>query len=201
MRFLKTIPALALISLLAGCLPVETIHPLFIDKDVVFDPSILGVWIAQGDQVGNHDRDRDSHWTIEQSGDRAYRFTFTSPKEDSSLTYDVRLVRLHDFLFVDALLRDVCHKGEGDMGLEGLGRVTAHVFGRIFVKGDSLRLAMLDHEWLKTAIAENRVEIRHETIGDTIVLTASTLELQNFALKYADDQHAFAVDLKLARRK
>ncbi len=190
MRSVKTVLSLVLTSLLAGCIPVGTIHPLFTEKEVVFDPGILGTWNSQDDE--------DGHWTVSQAGNQAYQFTFTAATEDSSLTYDVRLVRLRNLLFVDGLLREVRDKGEDGLAI---GTVPAHIFGRIYIEGDNLRLAMLDDEWLKKAIAENRVKIGHETMGDTIVLTASTAELQQFALKYAENKDAFAVDLKLARRK
>ena len=29
---------------LAGCIPVPSVYPLYTDKDVVFEPSLLGVW-------------------------------------------------------------------------------------------------------------------------------------------------------------
>jgi hypothetical protein len=49
--FLSTV-AVLLLSLLGACGPVLSIHPLYTDKDVVFDPALLGSWIDPTDKTG-----------------------------------------------------------------------------------------------------------------------------------------------------
>lgn len=62
-------------------------------------------------------------------------------------------------------------------------------------------MALLDDEWLAKAIAQNKVQIQHEKLGEGVLLTTPTAELQKFALKYVEDEKAFAVEIKLSRRK
>lgn len=50
--FLSTV-AVLLLSLLGACGPVLSIHPLYTDKDVVFDPALLGSWIDPTDKTGS----------------------------------------------------------------------------------------------------------------------------------------------------
>ena len=37
---------LALVACLTGCVPVASLNPLYTDKDVVFDESLLGEWVG-----------------------------------------------------------------------------------------------------------------------------------------------------------
>ncbi len=32
-------------ALLAGCVPVMSLHPLYTDKDVIFEEKLLGTWL------------------------------------------------------------------------------------------------------------------------------------------------------------
>jgi hypothetical protein len=42
---------------------------------------------------------------------------------------------------------------------------------------------------------------KHMSVGDRLVLTASTKELQEFVLKHADDDRLFADEINLVPRK
>jgi hypothetical protein len=70
--------------------------------------------------------------------------------------------------------------------------VPTHFFCTVALAGDSLQIAYLDEEWLKARLMDGSVELAHETVDDGVVLTASTQDLQRFAVKYADDREAFA---------
>jgi hypothetical protein len=37
---------LALLAFLTGCVPVDSLNPLYTDKDVVFDETLLGSWVG-----------------------------------------------------------------------------------------------------------------------------------------------------------
>jgi hypothetical protein len=37
---------LALLACLTGCVPVDSLNPLYTEKDTVFDESLLGEWIG-----------------------------------------------------------------------------------------------------------------------------------------------------------
>jgi hypothetical protein len=57
---------------------------------------------------------------------------------------------------------------------------------------DSFSFAMMDGGWLKRLSDRNQLDLKHERInGDMITLTASTQELQAFALKHANNEEAF----------
>ncbi len=79
--------------------------------------------------------------------------------------------------------------------------IPAHGFSRVWIEGDSVRLAYLDPDWLKQMIDKKHVKIDHDFIDKTIILTAQTKKLQNFALKYAEDTEAFPYKAVLHRRR
>lgn len=37
---------LAVLACLTGCLPVDSLNPLYTDKDIVFDNTLLGDWVS-----------------------------------------------------------------------------------------------------------------------------------------------------------
>lgn|SRR5436190_6038799 len=179
----KMFAALGLVLLLAGCVPEPSLHPLFTQKDVLFDPSLVGTW---GAVEGKDERaEANAVWTFEKSGENAYSLTRTADGKRG--VYTVHLVQLGGYLFFDA------EPNPPESALDGyLYLMPTHVFGRIALDGDTARVAFLDDEWVKQAADEDRLGVAHQDIEGTIVLTATTNELQDFALSYADGEEAFS---------
>lgn len=69
--------------------------------------------------------------------------------------------------------------------------IQAHQFHRLWLGGDTLRLATLDVNWLSTMIDSNKITLPYVRREKEIILTASTKELQAFVVLYADDPTAF----------
>ena len=79
--------------------------------------------------------------------------------------------------------------------------IATHLFTRIWLEGDTLRMASLENDWLKAQIDGGKLSIPHMQHEDDIVLTASTQELQKFVLEVAEDAGAFPHPGKLIRSK
>lgn len=43
---------LALLACLSGCVPVDSLNPLFTDKNVIFDPALVGKWVGSDPEEG-----------------------------------------------------------------------------------------------------------------------------------------------------
>jgi hypothetical protein len=70
--------------------------------------------------------------------------------------------------------------------------VPAHSLARVTIGKDSISIATMQGDWLKRLSDRNQLDLTHERInGDMIALTASTQELQAFALKHANNEEAF----------
>ena len=53
----------------------------------------------------------------------------------------------------------------------------------------------------KKLLKEEPGAVKHELVEDGIILTASTEQLQQFVLKYADDERVFSEETILTRSK
>jgi len=49
MKFARFLLSLALMALVAGCAPVDSINPLYTEHGVVFDPELLGQWGSENE--------------------------------------------------------------------------------------------------------------------------------------------------------
>lgn len=184
MRSANILILLGVAILFTGCVP--SLHPLFTDKDLVFDPALVGTWV---------DEDGKSTWTFQKSGENAYELVYTENEEPAK--FQAHLLKLGDFLFLDIFPEESEMKNGLYKGL----LIPAHGFSRIWIEGDSVRLAYLDPDWLKGMIDKKKIKIDYDLIDQTIILTAQTNELQNFALKYAEDNKAFSNKSELHRQK
>jgi hypothetical protein len=67
----------------------------------------------------------------------------------------------------------------------------AHWVFRVWLDDDGLRLADLSEDWFKEAVDQERVHLGFDRIDDTVVVTASTDELQAFLMEFGGDELAF----------
>lgn len=183
--------AILLLSLLAACGPAFSIHPLFADKDVVFDAALLGTWTdptGDGLPLIFERGDADSYEVITQLND----------KTNVDSVFEMHLVKLGNRVFLDAVQTKNRIAGQ-EVGL-GLA-VPAHILGQVSVEGNVLHMSLLDQEWMAKQLKAGKISIPHEDVDGDLVLTASTLELQKFVLEHADDAEAFVPMDPLQRKK
>ena len=98
MQMLKFLSALLLAVSLAGCAPVDSLNPLYSDKDVVFDEALLGQWGTEQDGLN-----------VARLGVDGYQFV-TSSKDDQSgqtvtVVFDAHLVNLQGHRFLDLVCK------------------------------------------------------------------------------------------------
>jgi len=165
---------------LAGCV-VTSIYPYYTDKDLVFDPTMLGDWVDAGQTNQTSDYVR-----FEQTGEKDYRVTAFGAGETNSS--DAHLFRLKNQLFVD-----VCSTNRS------LDFVPVHQVSKVTQIGPMVETANLNYDWLTKLLGKNPKAIRHmllhentgEEQGGRVVLTADTKELQRFILKYVNNTNAW----------
>jgi hypothetical protein len=173
---------------LASCTPVLSIHPLYTDKDVVFNPHLLGTWFEPPSS------DDHSVVTFERLNSDAYTVSITDPTRQPSPveTYEAHLVQLDGRLFIDVVQSGIEVGDDNPLVLA----IAGHMFGRISLGEDGLKMSFLDDEWMQKAFQSKTTSIPHETSDDgTPVLTATTAELQRLVLAYADDDNAFSIEV------
>jgi len=163
-------------ALLASCVP--SIYPLYTEKDIIFDPALLGTWVGEN---------QEQIWEFSTEDSFSYNLVYTDDSVASGFT--VHLVFLEGNLFMD-LYPDELEFGNE---LYQMYLIPAHTIAKAFLENDLLRLDWLDIEWLEEMIETNTLKISHEKLeNNTILLTAKTKDLQAMVMKYGNDEKAFA---------
>jgi hypothetical protein len=191
-KFLSYLLALSLV----GCVPVLSLHPLFTEKDVVFEQKVVGVWVDESEGT----------WQFKGIDDpaKAYEMSLTD-KEGKKGLFVAHLVKLKDRLFLDIRPKQFPAGGEDVEKMELLYNAFFFVPAHTFLAVDSLepefRMRWANRDEIKELLEKDPNAVKHEIVEDTIVLTAPTKKLQQFVLKYADDREVFGNEIILRRKK
>jgi len=194
MTIWKLLVPIGLLLSLSACGPQIALNPLFRENDVVLDDAVVGTWIAS--KATADSENPGSIFTFSKLGDKAYELTFPGDKDGSNFKSEVHLVRLGKFLFLDLYPARPDEDGERH-GPEPFPRIGVHMFGRIWIEKEFVRIALLDDEWVEKIAAEKKLHLLSTRDGN--VLSGSTEELQGLALQYAEDTKAFSWDIALCR--
>jgi hypothetical protein len=184
MRSFIIVLAIAMILFISDCVP--SLHPLYDDRNLTFNPTLIGTWVNE---------DGEDTCFFQQSGDSAYDVVYTQTASISK--FEAHLVKLDGGLFLDTYPEEPnCGNDFYKMHI-----ILAHIFSKIQINGDTLQMALLDNEWLDKQLTDGKINIAHEYIDDVTVLTASTTSLQEFVNTYADDEDAFPNPITYYRRR
>lgn len=162
-----TLVLFAAALLLFGCAP--SLHPYATEETAVFNPSLLGEWIA----------DSGDRCTFKQTGEKQYEMLF---EDEKASRFEARLFELGGTSYLDLSSEP-----------EQAGTIRGHSLVRVTIEENALSLATLEEDWLRTLSDRRQLALPHERMKDgTIVLTAPTNELQAFLLQYASHPDLFA---------
>ena len=64
-----------------------------------------------------------------------------------------------------------------------------------------MKMLLTDDDKMAELLEDDPNAVKHTSIKDRLILTASTKELQAFVLKYADDNRVFTDEIILNRRE
>ena len=205
MRVRKLFMAISLLLFASGCGPEPSLNPLFNEEDVVFDDALVGTWITSAATSGEVDDGQ--IFTFKKLRDNAYELVVADDEEGSKYKSEIHLARLGKFLFLDAYPAESDSDEEKqNKAPEPFPKIGVHLFARIWIEKDFVRIAWLDEEWVKNMAEKKKLTLGYASyppgekwIDDTTVLTASTEELQKLALQYAEDTKAFSQEIDLCR--
>ncbi len=171
--------------LLSGCAP--SLHPVYTEKDLVFEPALVGTWSAG--------KPEDGAWAVEKKGENAYTVRFTGNGKTGACRG--HLVRLGGMLVMDLFPEEKEYEGLGD--LAKVHTVPAHTVNRVWVEGETVRYATLDGERLKALSDAGELALPHARVEGGILLTARPAEIQAFLVKHSGDPELFADPVVLKR--
>lgn len=195
---------ISLVLLISGCIP--SIHPLYFNKDRLVLNELEGKWLSESDDIWEFVKiENEPSYTLSYS---EHEQKGAVEKNSTTAIFEANVVKLGGHYFIDL------YPGDNDY-LEKMNSflavhlITAHTFLKLEVKDEQLVIYQMSPKWLEDLFKENKIRIKHETVVDeatvnspdnvfkspmaheSIILTASTKELQKFITKYAEDEDAF----------
>ena len=176
-----------LLIILTGCVP--SLHPLYTDEDLVFDPGLIGEWSEQGES---------ETWTFTKSGEKEYGLVYVDEKGKRG-EFIVHLVNAEGRLFLDLFPEEPHFKEDVNDFYTGhlLG---VHTFMRVTQIQPTLRMAPLNPDWIKKYLMDHPGDIRHEKVNDGILFTTQPKELQAFLIKHEKTEGAFDEPSDMSRK-
>lgn len=188
-----------LTALLGGCVPVLSLHPLYTEKDVIFEEKLLGTWIENPD-------DPETIWRFSRADDpnNEYKLVF-SDDQGKKGSFTVHLVKLKSKLFLDVypseLPWEIEDPNKVELPYNSFFMIPAHTFIKIDTIEPELKMRLTSEKEIKKLLEEQPDTVEHMFIEDKLILTAPIKELQSFVLKYADDERVFKTEIVLRRSK
>ncbi|MFC1475479.1 hypothetical protein ACFLQW_00575 [Candidatus Zixiibacteriota bacterium] len=173
MRLIKALLLITCVILLAGCWTLS-LHPLYTDQDLVFDPQLVGAW---GDTTKSHD----DTWIFQQGENKTYRLLTKEENEPDGL-FAAHLVQLGEHRFLDIFPEEPARENEFFRS----HLIPAHTFWKINIEGHVMTLSPFNNEWLNEGLENKTINLAHIREDEVIIFTASTAELQEFILQHVD---------------
>ncbi len=188
-----------LAALLGGCVPVMSLHSLYTKENVVFEEKLLGTWVDDPNSP-------ESIWEFKRIDEpkNVYKLIFSDDKGQKG-SFVAHLVKLQNSLFLDVFPDEFPCDTEDPNKTDWLYNVFFLVPVHIFIKIDSiepqLKMRLTDDDKMEELLKKDPNAVKHMSIEDRLILTASTKELQAFVLEYADDNRLFTDEIVLNRRE
>ena len=183
MRGMRILVVAGLAMLLSGC--VWSVHRLYTEETVVFEPALVGVWATAGEEKVA---------IVKAGEDKSYEITYRDKDvgEGVAVNYRAHLVRLGEFLFLDVQP----DKKAVDDVMEAKPMwylLSTHTFYRVQLKGDAVTVSLVDD---KLVTKPGQAPLAHERIDekegeDGYLLTASSAELRAGLAKRAGDEEIY----------
>ena len=174
----------AVLMLLSACIP--SVNPFYTEKDLVFDPRLVGAW-------GNPD-DKDESWLFAVATNKTYQLTVTED-EGKHGEFVAHLFQLKEHLFLDVTPRKV-ELREDQSSMVAAALIPGHLILRVRSLEPELKLDWVDWDWLKDYLEAHPTALKHrrDDTPDSIVLTAESRDLQRFVLKHLKAGELFKVE-------
>jgi len=117
-------------------------------------------------------------------------YTFSPASSEDATVLKLHLAEVGEGLYARLVTKPQPSDGSPGNSYE-LHLIQGHWVFRVWLEGDTLRLADLDEDWFKEAVNQRKVELGYEKVDDSLVLDASTPMLRAFLQEYGGDAGAF----------
>ena len=165
---------IGILVVLTGCGDVTSLRPLYTDRDLVFDPALVGTWSWSEENSKNSK----AMWIFTKGDKKEYNFVTVSDRGERE-KYTVHLVKVEGRLFLDIFPE---HPHD-----TSFFRPLHMIVGVDKIK-PTLQITILNTPWIENFLNLHPDALRHEK-EDTdfipyLILTAKPKELQAFLIKH-----------------
>jgi hypothetical protein len=161
---------------LTGCGPLTSLQPLWDEGHQVVEPALEGTWRSDED---------DEFLVVTRAKDQSLRMKYIST--DGVARYEAHVLRLGGLLFLDLSPED-CEANAPWNGDVYMPFLPLHFFARVEQSDGVLKLSVLDEEAVSGKIQAGSIRISSIETDGTLVLTATTRDLQEFIARHASDR-------------
>lgn len=183
------------ILFLSGCW-VPSLNALFEDSDIVYDPGLEGLWVAN---------DGSASITFTRDGQaKCYKVVYWEeggskfgPEHDETTKLYACLGRIGNSTFLDVTA------GDDQNFTEALAAHLAatHTFWRIELGTDTLSMQTLKNEWFDEMAKKKKLGLAYVPQKDHILLTASTPVLKDFFKRNGSSREIYDEKQEFHRKK
>lgn len=166
-------------------------------------------WDLEGEGEGEELLTFEEEFGLDELGN-GYLIIHKDKEENSIALFEGALTELNGVLFLDLYLvwdgrlwdERILESGS----FANLHRESVHTFSKLeFVKEssdadeDMLHISIMSSSWLEEGLRDGSLQLQHEKTRDSVIVTASTDDLQRFVHDYAMEQEAFEDPISLVR--
>ena len=142
--------------------------------------------------------------------ENGYLIIHQDKEEDSIAIFEGAVTELNGVLFLDLYLvwdgRMWDERLLATGSFANLHRVPVHTFSKLEIAKESsdagedmLHISIMSSSWLEEGLEDGSLQLQHEKTADSVLITASTGELQRFVHDYAMEEEAFEDPISLVR--
>jgi len=187
-----------LAGLLGCCVP--SLHPLYTDKELVFDEKLLGSW-GESNQTWEFkkgEKEKSYDLITDENGKKGEFTVYLVKIQDSSKADKEKESARQTLLFLDLYPKQ---PNLETTDFYKFHLLPVHTFMKIEQIEPTLKMRVMSPDKLGEMLEDKPDIIKHEVLEDRIVLTASTKQLQKFMLEHVNDEGLFAEPSELERIK
>ena len=187
--------------LMGGCIPIMSINPFYTDSDVVFEQKLVGTWV---DDIN----EPKSTWQFahaDDPNDNSYIMTFFDQEGEKGI-FTAHLFKLKDKIFLDIYPFELESESDANDHIfpymyNLFFMVPTHTIFKVESIQEELRLAITEEDKIRELLDEHPDSIENSVVEGRTVLTSKTEKIQEFILKYSEDERLFSDEIQLVRKE
>ena len=203
----KRVTFYCLVGLVAGCVPIVSLNPLFTKETITFDEKLLGTWLSDANSPSKslefarfeESSAGDLPKELQSEFKRVYRLHLF--EDNQKHVFVACLVKLGQRRFLDVFPNQSASDRENrKAGSYESFILPCHMFLRVDAIGDELKIRPMNDDRFRTLVEADPNAVAYAETDNGLVLTGSTKELQAFVTKFADDRLFFIGEITLPRK-